>query len=147
MDWSRRGRVSRLGTCVTVLGLLASAMGGCTSGSPGSAGPDAGCGSAPGTASGPLPFNLIDVSGVPGTHQAWVLAGQYSDPLQAGNYLLHVSGSNWAMSAKFGPDIHLAGVSAVSASAAWVVPFPQSETMASPRSPCPRGAPGRSWAA
>jgi hypothetical protein len=67
-----------------------------------------------------MPFNLIAVSAVPGTRQAWVLAGRYGDSFGTGNYLLHFSGLNWTKVATFGREIHLAGVSAVSPSAAWV---------------------------
>ena len=119
MGWSRRERGARSGACVAVLALLWAA--GCAPVSPGAAGHASGCGSAPRTtAVSPLPFNLIDVSAVPGTRQAWALGGRYSVSFAAGNYLLHFSGRHWTKVATFRRGVHLKGVSAVSGSAAWV---------------------------
>ena len=86
--------------------------------------PGARCGSAPGPSAGSaLPFGLIDVSAVPGTRQAWALAerpaGRFTAP-KRGNYLLHFSGLSWTKVVTFRRDIELKGVSAVSATAAWV---------------------------
>lgn len=60
------------------------------------------------------------VSAVPGTRQAWALGGAYRDPDTGATSLLHFSGLNWRRTATFGPLVRLAGVSAVSGSAAWV---------------------------
>jgi hypothetical protein len=119
VGWSSRGLHARLGACVAVLALLAGT--GCGSGTPGTAAAGGGCTTAPQAHAGsPLPFSLIDVSAVPGTRQAWALAGRYGDSFGAGNYLLHFSGLNWTKVASFGRDVHLKRVSAVSPSAAWV---------------------------
>lgn len=121
MDWPRRSRSSRWAACCAALALLGAA--GCAAGSPGEIGPGgrgAGCEFAPGPAAGPLPFDLVDVSAVQGTRQAWVLAGRPGDPAGLGNYLLHLSGRTWTTVATFGRNIHLKGVSAVSGNAAWV---------------------------
>jgi hypothetical protein len=67
-----------------------------------------------------LPFNLIDVSTVPATQQAWVIAGRRADSFGEGNFLLHFDDLNWTKVATFGKDIHLDGVAALSASKAWV---------------------------
>jgi len=86
--------------------------------------PGAPCGSAAGPSAGSaLPFGLIDVSAVPATRQAWALAehpaGRFTPP-KRGNYLLHFSGLNWTKVVTFRRDIEVKGVSAVSATAAWV---------------------------
>ncbi len=121
MAWSGR-RGTRWRACMAIVAVLAAA--GCAS----SPRPDpargmgvrAGCMTAPRPGASPLPMSLLDASAVPGTRRAWVLAGRYGDPFESGNYLLRFSGANWTKAATFAPDIHLAGVSAISASAAWV---------------------------
>ena len=123
VGWSGCGRRIRWGACTAVFMLLAAA--GCA---PSTAGaqpvPGAACGSAPGPSAGSaLPFGLIDVSAVPATRQAWALAGRPAGRFTAperGNYLLHFSGLNWTKVITFRRDIELKGVSAVSATAAWV---------------------------
>jgi hypothetical protein len=75
--------------------------------------------------SGDTPFS---VSAVPGTRQAWAIAGYFTsqDYLLASyrrhsvGYLLHFGGLHWSVAATFVPQIMLQGVSAVSAEAAWV---------------------------
>ena len=121
MDWSRLPRRSRWGAWITTLALLGAA--GCAPGFPPAAGPGrpgARCDSAPAAVGGPLPVNLVDVSAVQGTRQAWVVAGRPDDPFGEGNHLLRVSGRTWTTTATFGRDVHLSGVSAVSGNAAWV---------------------------
>lgn len=123
MGWSGRRRCARSGSSAAAFMLLAA--GGCAPGSQGAhPAPSVGCGSVPRTtAVSPLPLSLIDVSAVPATRQAWALAGRSPGRFTApnpGNYLLHFSGLSWTKVITFGHDVHLKGVSAVSASAAWV---------------------------
>src|SRR5215472_14398667 len=98
MGWSRRRRGATWAAGLTVLIVLGAA--GCASRpagvhhAPASPGAVTGgvCRSASQTGAGsPLPFSLVDVSAVPGTRQAWVVAGRYGDPFESGNYLLYVS--------------------------------------------------------
>ena len=116
--WSGRVRGCWLGCCAAaaaVLGIV-----GC--GSPAeTAAASASCTTPPQIGPGrPLPYNLVAVSAARGTRQAWVIAGRYDDPFGEGNFLLHLSGLSWTKVATFGPDIHLDGVAALSATKAWV---------------------------
>jgi hypothetical protein len=119
VDWSWQQRGTRRAACAAALTLLW--LAGCAPGSGRTVAARDERNSAPRPSmASALSFNLIDVSAVPNTRQAWALAGRYSGPFGVGKYLLHVSGQNWTKVAAFGPDVHLKGVSAVSADTAWV---------------------------
>src|SRR5262249_47127746 len=119
VDWSWRQRGNRRAASVAALALVS--LAGCAQGSGGTVAASGGHNSAPrpGTAIA-LPFNLFDVSTVPNKRQAWALAGPHGGPFGFGNYLLHLGGQNWAKVATFARVVHLKGVSAVAAGAAWV---------------------------
>jgi hypothetical protein len=83
------------------------------------------CGSAPSaTALAPLPAQLLAVSAVPGTRQAWALGRRFAGHEVIG-FLVRFSGLNWASAVTFQPDIHLQGLSAVSGRSAWVWGYAQ----------------------
>lgn len=114
---SGRWRPAGLAGLAAAVLLLA---GGCASG-PGAASSSAGCTVAPQPGPGQaLPYNLVTASAVPGSRQAWVVAGRYSDAAELGGYLLHFTGRTWTRTATFGRNVQLQGVLADSASAAWV---------------------------
>ncbi len=117
----RAGRARRRACVAWLVMLTLPGLAGCAQGSPGTVPAAVGCATPPQAGPGsPLPFNLVDVSAVRGTRQAWVLAGRYADPAKEGSFLLRVRGLSWTTAATFGRDIHLTGVAALSASAAWV---------------------------
>jgi len=127
MGWSAWSRGTRWACCLTAAALLG--VVGCAPGPLHPAVARVACGSAPAAATvplpappggGALPVSLVDASAVPGTRQAWVIAGRYGDPFESGSYLLHVTGRSWTEAAAFGRDVHLNGVAAASATAAWV---------------------------
>jgi hypothetical protein len=96
-------------------------------------GPSRGCGAAsagvptgapvgtPGTANdGALPGGVLAISAVPGTRTAWAVGDRVDPELHHHGYLLRFSGAGWVKAAAFRPWVHLAGVSALSGSSAWV---------------------------
>ncbi len=120
-----RGRFGRWQAGLAAFALLTGT--GCAAAAPGVAiATNSGsCGSAPSTtALAPLPPQLLGVSAVPGTRQAWALGRRFTGHEVIG-FLVHFSGLNWAKAVTFQPDIHLEGLSAVSGSSAWVWGFQQ----------------------
>src|SRR5215470_3902945 len=121
--------MSRTGAVLLVLALLSGISSACAGGAGVPSArrdrpPPPAAGTPPGLAAVGFPFTSFDggeaISAVPGTRQAWALGGSYRNPDTGVNSLLHVSGLSWTKAATFGPLVQLAGVSAVSGSAAWV---------------------------
>jgi hypothetical protein len=133
-DQARRPGPGRAAVLLAAAGL---AIAGCTSGSGGSGSGASGSGpvpvaaggacapapaAAPGQAQGLIGLSAIStVSAVPGTRQAWAVGTRAGgSTTRRTTELIHIDGLSWSVAASFGPDSMVAGVAAVSRTAAWV---------------------------